>query len=45
MGAVSVQEASARTKDKPNFGYCKSGQKIGDVAKCKKMADFPGMRV
>jgi len=23
-------------KDKPNFGYCKSGQKVGDVAECKE---------
>ena len=28
--------ASARMKDKANFGYCKSGAKVGDMAKCKE---------
>jgi len=25
--------ASARMKDKANYGYCKSGTKVGDMAK------------
>jgi hypothetical protein len=28
--------ASARMKDKANHGYCKSGAKVGDMAKCKE---------
>ncbi|HUL86552.1 MAG TPA: hypothetical protein VLU23_00005 [Pseudolabrys sp.] len=27
---------SARMKDKASFGYCKSGTKVGDMAKCKE---------
>ena len=28
--------ASARTKDKPNSGYCKSGKQAADTKNCKE---------
>ncbi len=28
--------ASARSKDKPNYGFCKSGAKVNDTKKCKE---------
>lgn len=28
--------ASARMKDKPNSGFCKSGKHVSDMAKCKE---------
>ena len=28
--------ASARMKDKPGFGFCKSGAKVTDIKNCKE---------
>jgi hypothetical protein len=33
---LSATRADARTKDKPNMGYCKSGAKVGDMKNCKE---------
>jgi hypothetical protein len=34
IGLMVTQSASARMKDKPNFGYCADGKKVPDTTKC-----------
>lgn len=33
---IFISNANARAKDKPNFGYCKSGAKVGNIKNCKE---------
>jgi hypothetical protein len=33
---VAACPADARPKDHPNFGYCKSGNAVGDIKYCKE---------
>jgi hypothetical protein len=33
---IDASTANARTKDKPNMGYCKSGAKVADTKNCKE---------
>jgi len=36
ISPIIASTADARTKDKPNMGYCKSGAKVADTKNCKE---------
>jgi hypothetical protein len=33
---VAPTVASARDRDNPNYGFCKSGQRVTDIKQCKE---------
>ena len=34
ISLMVTQDAFARKKDNPNFGYCPNGKKVADITKC-----------
>src|SRR5262249_18127816 len=34
ISLMVIQDAFARKKDNPNFGYCPNGKKVADITKC-----------
>jgi hypothetical protein len=33
---LTASTVNARSKDKPNYGFCKSGAKVNDIKSCKE---------